>query len=177
MSKKVNTEPAATEVISMHAAAEEFGKRLVKLYSAEYFVREGKMLREHLVEMGVEAGASLESIASLSDKNAKVEQANKAISLFNSVAYTANVMLMTGLYTKKQAAPLIGYAQCLVNALSELVAAVPETHRVIKVKSPISVLNSDEEQVDFSFPSYISAPETYAEYVSGEEVDGLNDAV
>ncbi len=174
MSKNVNTQPEQIEVVSMQEAAEEFGKRLVKLYKAEYFVREGKQLREHLIEVGVEAGACLSSIASLADKNSKLEAANRAITLFNSVAYTANVMLMTELYTRKQVAPVIGYAQCIIKALAELVASVPEAHRVIRVKTPIGV--TDATDGDYAFPAYISAPQSYSEYVDTDG-EGLNDAV
>lgn len=173
MSNNVNTQPEQIEVVSMQEAAEEFGKRLVKLYGAEYFVREGKHLREHLVEVGVEAGACLESIARLSDKKAKIDAANRAITLFSSVEYTVNVMYMLSLYTKKQVAPVISYCKAVINALAELMSTVPEARKVIKVKNPISVTGAEDEEVNLSFGKYISSTETSTDGMA----DGLDDVI
>ena len=132
----------ANSVIKMSEAGEELVKKLVSLYNSQRFVREGKELREELMSCGIEAGANLACIDSVADHAAKVGAANAALIGLTRVTYIANAMLMMELYTLKQVKPLLDYVGSLLRALKHLLQNVPETRRVIRVKTPLSVVNN-----------------------------------
>ena len=161
----------ANSVIKMSEAGEELVKKLVSLYNSQRFVREGKELREELMSCGIEAGANLACIDSVADHAAKVGAANAALIGLTRVTYIANAMLMMELYTLKQVKPLLDYVGSLLRALKHLLQTVPETRRVIRVKTPLSVVNNPA-----------AADSAYSDGESGFEIedgssDGFDDLV
>ena len=168
MSKKVNNEQQPA-IVRMSEAGEELLKRLVELYNSQIFVREGKSLREELLSCGIDAGACLSSVDMLAERKAKIEAADRAVYHVNRTVYIANSMLMLGFYTVKQVQPVVSYCGALLTALKQLLHSVPESRRIIRVKTPVNVVNSAvaaEEYADGGFYE-----------VSTDDSEGFNDPV
>ncbi|MGN0818616.1 MAG: hypothetical protein ACI4L9_06570 [Candidatus Coproplasma sp.] len=129
--------------ITLAAASEELATRLVKIYKDQTFIRVGKDLAEMLFKTGVEAGAVLSGIAELSSRQAKIDAANQAIIKLNQVSYIANVMCKAELYKPAQVKPLVEYVNHVVKALKELLSTVPDVQRVIRINSPVGVVDAN----------------------------------
>lgn len=164
--------------VKLSEAGEELVKKLVVLYNSQTFVREGKELREKLLSSGLEAGSYLASVSMLAERRAKLDAVNKAVVLLNRVVYTANAMLMLGLYALKDVEPVLSYCSGVLSALKDLLRKVPETRRVIRVKSPVNVVNSvpvggdEEEQYT---PEYLQEPSGFEDFEGNTE--GFDDPV
>ncbi len=181
MSNRVSEDGRAT--VKMSSAAEELTKRLVKLYSAEIFVREGKELREQILRTGLDAASRLAGISMLSERAAKVNAANETVILLTRVVYTANVMFMLGLYTQKQVAPVINYSRAVLSALRELLSNVPEKRRVIRVKNPVRVVTAQSDAAEGDYVAedagdYVESFSFVSGFDDGEgNSDGFDDIV
>lgn len=145
MSKKNNN---GSTTIKMSEAGEELVKRLAELYDSEIFIREGKELSEQLMLSGIEAGALLSSISMLSDRQAKISAANKAVVQLNRIQYIANAMLLLDLYSAKEVEPALVYCAGILSALKDILKKAPETHKVIRLKGPVSVFDAVPTQTE-----------------------------
>ena len=132
--------------ITLAAASEELATRLVKVYKCQTFVRAGKDLAEMLFKTGVEAGAVLSGIAELPGRQAKIDAANQAIIKLNQVLYIADVMCKAELYKPAQVEPLTQYISKVIAALKELLSSVPEVRRVIRVNTPVGVVDTNPKK-------------------------------
>ncbi|MGN0815071.1 MAG: hypothetical protein ACI4MH_07555 [Candidatus Coproplasma sp.] len=132
--------------ITLAAASEELATRLVKVYKCQTFVRTGKDLAEMLFKTGVEAGAVLSGIAELPSRQAKIDAANQAIIKLNQVQYIADVMCKAELYKPAQVEPLTQYIAKVIAALKELLASVPEVRRVIRLDTPVGVVDTNPKK-------------------------------
>lgn len=131
------------------ASAAEFGKRLTALYKLKIFPRLGRELAEKLFVSGVEAGANISALSSISDAGNKVRVATDAIVKLNETAFAAEVMVEGKFYTADQVAPLTVYVDKLIEALGKLVSSVkvrqtevekprrPRTQRVVVEQKPV----------------------------------------
>lgn len=132
--------------ISLEEAGNELAVRLVKLYQSQTFIRSGKELAETLFKTGVEAGSMLSGIAELTSRQAKTDAANRAILKLNQVSYICKVMCMAELYRPEQTEPLVKYVGHVINALRELLNSAPEVQRVIRINSPVGVIDANRSK-------------------------------
>ena len=130
------------------ASAAEFGKRLTALYKLKMFPRAGKEFAEGLFKSGIEAGANISALSSISDAESKIRVAPDAIVRLNETAFAAQMMVEGGFYNADQIAPLNAYIEKLIEALSGLISAIKErtasakprrarTQRVIVEQKPV----------------------------------------
>lgn len=133
---------AANRPVTMSEVGDQLLFKLVELYESQTFVREGKTLRENMLENGVKAAALLSSVSLLAERRAKLDALNKAVVYVANTACTIRTMIMLGLYTQKQAGGHVKFCVHLNAAISELLKKVPESKKVIRVKSPVNVVNS-----------------------------------
>lgn len=174
MSNKVSSD---NNVLKMSQAGEELVKRMVVLYGSQTFIREGKSLRDELLLSVVDAGSRLASVSTIAGRAAKVAAADEAVLAINRAVYLANSMLMLGLYETKQVAPFLNYAAALLKALKELLSQVPEKRRVIRVKSPVNVVNNVASSFT-GFEDMESEPEiVFESEVFDSAEDGFDDPV
>lgn len=141
MSRKSKKQTEAG-TITLAAAGKELALRLVKVYKSQSYVRSGQELAELLLKTGVEAGAALTGIAELPTRQAKIEAANNAIIKLNQVSYFVDVMCMAEIYKPEQVKNLVQYIGHVINALRNLLASVPEIQRVVRIKTPLGVVDT-----------------------------------
>ena len=84
----------------------ELGKKLIKLYGAKIFPRQGKVFAA--------------SLADIEERKIKVDLASRAMVKLNQTAYLISVMKEAGYYTASQVAEMEEYAQILIDAMREL---------------------------------------------------------
>lgn len=118
------------------ASAAEFGKRLTALYKLKMFPRAGKEFAEGLFKSGLEAGANISALSSISDADNKIRVATDAIVKLNETAFAAQMMVEGGFYNADQIAPLNAYVEKLIEALSGLISAIKERTASVKPRRP-----------------------------------------
>ena len=57
----------------------ELGKKLIKLYGAKIFPRQGKVFADMLFQTGIEAGTYIASLADIEERKIKVDLASRAM--------------------------------------------------------------------------------------------------
>ncbi len=156
------------------SSAAEFGRRLTALYKIKIFPRMGKEFAEELFKAGIEAGAKIRALSSISDAGNKIRVATDAIVMLNQTAFAAQVMVDGCFYTAEQIAPVNAYIEKLIDALSGLIASVkvrqsgedrprkPRNQRIIVEQKPVVrrrvIVNSAEDIPDE--PSYTNGEQT-----------------
>jgi hypothetical protein len=123
-----------SNTVSLREVSEELGRRLVKLYQSEVFVREGKELCDSLFRTGIEAGALISGIPELTDRRSKIHTANQAILKLDQTIYMANIMLVAGYYRPQQVRSLMDYMWRIIDGLRDLLKRVPEPKRKVHIK-------------------------------------------
>ena len=98
----------------------ELGKKLIKLYGAKIFPRQGKVFADMLFQTGIEAGTYIASLADIEERKIKVDLASRAMVKLNQTAYLISVRKEAGYYTASQVAEMEEYAQILIDAMREL---------------------------------------------------------
>ena len=115
-------------------SATEFCKRLTTLYKLRIFPRMGSQFADKMCSAGVEAGANICALATLSDAESKLKVAREAIVKLNEVAFAAQIMVEGGYYTEEECAPLNAYIEKLIEALSNLVASIKQRQAASEVR-------------------------------------------
>lgn len=116
----------ATNSSNYKSSAKEFGKRLTALYKLKIFPRAGSDLAEKLYSSGIEAGANIASLASLTDAGIKCDVAVRAVVKLNEVEFAARLMVEGEFYTEDETLSLLNYIDKLVEALSKMIATVKQ---------------------------------------------------
>lgn len=116
-------------VTSYKEVSAELGRKLIKLYNAKVFPRQGKIFADKLFQSGIEAGAYLAALADIEERNVKINLATNAMIQLNQTEYLVNVMLEAGYYAPFQIVEIQEYLDGLTHAMKELlVAAYAQMH-------------------------------------------------
>lgn len=164
-----------TSAVKMTKAGEEVLQKVLTLYNLQAFVREGKNLREELAISAIAACSHLAAADTLIERRARIDEINAAVVQLNRLYYVANSMFALGLYTAKQASPVLAVTRGLLASLKNLLASIPESHKVIRVKTPLNVVNAPAGQQGEQ-PSY-EGYEEVADDLFVNLPDGFDDPV
>ena len=116
-------------VTSYKEVSAELGRKLIKLYGAKIFPRQGKIFADMLFQSGIEAGSYLAALADIEERNVKINLATNAMIQLNQTEYLVNVMLEAGYYASAQVAEIQEYLDGLTNAMRELlISAYAQMH-------------------------------------------------
>lgn len=130
--------------VSYREVSQTLGTKLIKLYAAKIFPRQGKVFADMLFQTGVEAGTYITSLEDVDDRGLKTEIASKAMVKLNQMAYILSIMREAGYYSAEQTSDLSEYIKGLIRAMRELLTAAfavqrPEGVRAIPVPMPVTV--------------------------------------
>ena len=103
-----------TSAVKMTKAGEEVLQKVLTLYNLQAFVREGKNLREELAVSAIAACSHLAAADTLIERRARIDEINAAVVQLNRLYYVANSMFALGLYTAKQASPVLAVTRGLL---------------------------------------------------------------
>lgn len=110
------------QIISYREAADELGRKLIRLYDLRMFPRQGKNFADQLFESGMEAGAYLSTIADVEDRAVKRDAAVKAYDLLNRTAYIISFMKNAKFYAQSDVFEIEEYLGSLIKAVREVIA-------------------------------------------------------
>lgn len=109
------------QIISYREAADELGRKLIRLYDVRMFPRQGKNFADQLFESGMEAGAYLSTIADVEDRAVKKDAAIKAYDLLNRTLYIISFMKNAKFYAQSDVFEIEEYLGSLIKAVREVI--------------------------------------------------------
>ena len=107
----------------------ELGKKLVKLYGAKIFPRQGKVFADMLFQTGVEAGTYIAALTDTNERGIRIKMATEAIVKLNQTVYLINVMKEARYYEKQQVAEIEAFLQELLRAMRNVLNTAFEQGR------------------------------------------------
>ena len=110
-------------VTSYKEVSTELGKKLIKLYNAKLFPRQGKIFADMLFQSGIVAGSYLAALADIEERSVKINLATNALVNLNQTEYLVNVMLEAGYYAPVHVVEIQEYLDGLTQAMRELLVA------------------------------------------------------
>lgn len=110
-------------VTSYKEVSTELGKKLIKLYNAKIFPRQGKIFADMLFQSGIVAGSYLAALADIEERSVKINLATNALVNLNQTEYLVGVMLEAGYYAPVHVVELQEYLDGLTQAMRELLVA------------------------------------------------------
>lgn len=116
-------------VTSYKEVSTELGRKLIKLYNAKIFPRQGKIFADMLFQSGIQAGAYLAALADIEERSVKINLATNAMVNLNQTEYLVNVMLEAGYYSPFQVVEIQEYLDGLTQAMRELLVAAYSQRR------------------------------------------------
>lgn len=116
-------------VTSYKEVSAELAKKLIKLYSAKIFPRQGKIFADMLFTSGVEAGSYLAALADIEERAVKINLATNAMIQLNQTEYLVNVMLEAGYYAPYHVAEIQEYLDGLTRSMKELLISAYSQRR------------------------------------------------
>ena len=111
-------------------AAEELGVRLVALHKLRLFPRNGKVFADLLFTAGVEAGALIQAMSQLTDRELKIETANEALLQISRAEYILGIMCSAKYYSAREVYELKSYISKVKESLKELLKNAREADRI-----------------------------------------------
>lgn len=109
------------QIISYREAADELGRKLIRLYDLRMFPRQGKNFADQLFASGMEAGAYLSTIADVEDRAVKKDAAIKAYDLLNRTLYIISFMKNAKFYAQSDVFEIEEYLGSLIKAVREVI--------------------------------------------------------
>ena len=122
-------------VTSYKEVSTELGKKLIKLYNAKIFPRQGKIFADMLFQSGIVAGSYLAALADIEERSVKINLATNALVNLNQTEYLVNVMLEAGYYAPVQVVEIQDYLDGLTQAMRELLIAAYAQKRTENIPS------------------------------------------
>ena len=107
-------------VTSYKEVSAELGRKLIKLYGAKIFPRQGKIFADMLFQSGIEAGSYLAALADIEERTVKINLATNAMIQLNQTEYLVGVMLEAGYYSQVQVVEIQEYLDGLTRAMKDL---------------------------------------------------------
>lgn len=111
-------------------AAEELGVRLVALQKLRLFPRNGKVFADLLFTAGVEAGALIQAMSQITDRELKIETANEALLQISRAEYILGIMCSAKYYSAREVYELKSYISKVKDSLKELLKNAREADRI-----------------------------------------------
>ncbi|MDE6557901.1 MAG: hypothetical protein K2K39_02220 [Clostridia bacterium] len=132
-------------VTSYKEVSQELGKKLIKLYGAKIFPRQGKVFADKLFQSGIEAGSYLAALADIEERAVKINLATNAMIQLNQTEYLVNVMLEAGYYSPVQVVEIQDYLDGLTRAMKDLlITAYAQMHaeslRPVVASAPLQTM-------------------------------------
>lgn len=125
-------------VTSYKEVSDELGKKLIKLYNAKIFPRQGKIFADMLFQSGIEAGSYLAALADIEERMVKINLATNAMIHLNQTEYLVNVMSEAGYYAPYQVAEIREYLDVLTRAMKDLLISAYEQMRTKNVQTVVA---------------------------------------
>ena len=134
-------------VTSYKEVSAELGRKLIKLYGAKIFPRQGKIFADMLFKSGIEAGSYLAALADIEERAVKINLATNAMIQLNQTEYLLGVMKEAGYYSQVQVVELQEYLDGLTHAMKNLLTAAysqrkPEGVRPVVASAPLQSMPS-----------------------------------
>ncbi len=135
----------------------ELSKKLIKLYNAKIFPRQGKIFADMLFQSGIEAGSYLAALADIEERMVKINLATNAMIHLNQTEYLVNVMREAGYYAPYQVAEFEEFLDVLTRAMKDLLINAYEQMRTKNVqtvvaKAPLQSIPTSKPVSDNSRP-------------------------
>ena len=127
------------QIISYREAADELGRKLIKLYDLRMFPRQGKNFADQLFESGMEAGAYLSTIADVEDRAVKRDAAVKAYDLLVRTEYILSVMKNAKFYAQSDVFEIEEYLGSLIKAVREVIIVTCSQMETKPAPQPVPV--------------------------------------
>ena len=141
-------------------ASDELAHRLITLYGAKIFPRQGKVFADMLFQTGIEAGSYVATLGEVDEKNAKIDLANKALLKLTQTDYILSVMHEGKYYEASQVEDLELFIRELIKAIRDLLNILygPDANRFYTQMRPVFVPTVNAYQQPAPVPNPVPAP-------------------